>query len=270
MRIILRAVCRVAFVAAFFGFNCGLIVAKAEQGVTATNTLTFSGHVWKVKSSEKRVGPGSNYFSDSKDNVWVDDAGRLHLKLTSRDGRWHCAEVISEESFGFGTYRFYLSTPLARLDSNITLGLFTWSDAPAYAHREIDIECAKWGKASDTNNAQFVVQPYQPRGRLLRYRVPENLEAVIYSFLWQSNSVLFRCVEGHRVAPTNSSALIQEWSFTKSPFPVPGDENARMNLWLSAGRAPLDTNDTEVVISKFQFLPIPKTSFGEAHERTSP
>ena len=226
MRIILvRAVCMVMFVAAFSGFNCGPIIAKAEQNVSTRKTLNFSGYVWKVKSSEKRVGPGSNYFSDSNDNVWVDNTGRLHLKFTEREGRWYCAEVISEKSFGLGTYHFYLSTPLAKLDSNITLGLFTWSDAPAYAHREIDIECAKWGKANDTNNAQFVVQPYQPRGRLLRYRVPENIEAVTYSFFWQTNSVLFRCVEGHVAAPATGNTIIQEWNFTKSPIPKPGDEN---------------------------------------------
>jgi hypothetical protein len=270
-----------AIVVAFLELTCGLMVAKAEQGVTATNTLNFSGHVWKVKSSEKRVGPGSNYFSDSKDNVWVDEAGRLHLRITKREGKWHCAEVISEGSFGFGTYRFYVSTPLSKLDPNITLGLFTWSDAPAYAHREIDIEYAKWGKAYDTNNAQFVVQPYQPPGRLLRYRVPDNFEVstnytfwdktnhalieintatvtnlIMNSFLWQTNSVLFKCVEGHTVAPATNDDVIKEWNFTNRPIPQPGNENARMNLWLCTSRGPLDTNDTEVVISKFEFVPL--------------
>lgn len=264
MRIILvKAICMVTFVAAFSGFGPGLVIAKAEQGVSTRKTLNFSGYVWKVKSSEKRVGPGSNYFSDSNDNVWVDNTGRLHLKLTEHEGRWYCAEVISEKSFGLGTYRFYLSTPLAKLDSNITLGLFTWSDSPAYAHREIDIECAKWGKANDTNNAQFVVQPYQPRGRLLRYRVPENIETVTYSFFWQANSVLFRCVEGHVAVPATGNTVIQEWNFTKSQIPKPGDENARMNLWLAVGRTPLDANDTEVVISKFEFLPLHNTSGSE-------
>ena len=259
------AVCRVATTTALLEFACGLMVANAEQGVTATNTLNFAGHVWKVKSSKKRVGPGSNYFSESKDNVWVDDAGRLHLRITQLEGKWHCAEVVSVECFGFGTYRFHVSTPLSKLDPNITLGLFTWSDAPAYAHREIDIECARWGKADDTNNAQFVVQPYQPPGRLLRYRVPENLEPVTYSFLWQSNSVLFRCLEGEAAAPGTSNNVIQEWNFTKSRIPLPGDENARMNLWLCTSRGPLDTNATEVVISKFEFLPLHNKSIGEAH-----
>lgn len=35
--------------------------------------LLFSGYEWLVKSSVITVGPGPNYFSDSDENVWVDD-----------------------------------------------------------------------------------------------------------------------------------------------------------------------------------------------------
>jgi len=270
MRIgIARPAGKVALLAGVLALNSGPLLAKAEQGVTTQKTLNFSGLVWKVKSSEKRVGPGPNYFSDNEDTVWVDSAGRLHLKLTQRDGKWHCAEVVSEKCFGFGTYCFSVSTRLSKLDPNLTLGLFTWSDEPAYAHREIDIECGKWGNAEDTNNAQFVVQPYQPRGRLLRYHVPENLEAANYSFLWRSNSVSFRCVKGDTVNPASTNAVIQEWTFNRSSIPLPGDENARMNLWLCAGRAPSNTNYTEVLISRFQFFPLSKTSLGEAQGKES-
>ena len=82
--------------------------------------------------------------------------------------------MLSAESFGYGTYRFYVDTAPQKIDRNVTLGLFTWSDAPGYAHREIDVECGTWGNASDANNAQFVVQPYRPRGHLIRYYVPES------------------------------------------------------------------------------------------------
>ncbi|GAG91572.1 unnamed protein product, partial [marine sediment metagenome] len=33
----------------------------------------FSNYNWWVKTSrQRRTGPESNYFSDSKENVWVD------------------------------------------------------------------------------------------------------------------------------------------------------------------------------------------------------
>src|SRR5947209_5357603 len=74
-----------------------------KSSIRPARTLQFSGYDWVVKASDHRVGPGPNYFSDSDENISVDAQGRLHLRLTQRDGRWHCAEVISAQSFGYGT-----------------------------------------------------------------------------------------------------------------------------------------------------------------------
>ncbi|MDQ4089270.1 MAG: hypothetical protein M3163_03045 [Actinomycetota bacterium] len=54
--------------------------------------------------------------------------------------------------------------PGGRLDPNVVLGLFSWSDDPAYNYREIDIEVARWGDVAGDTNAQYVVQPWD-RGR---------------------------------------------------------------------------------------------------------
>lgn len=47
-------------------------------------TIIFAGHQWGVKDGFH--GPGPNEFSDSAENVWVDGAGSLHLKITNRAG----------------------------------------------------------------------------------------------------------------------------------------------------------------------------------------
>src|SRR5258708_6940788 len=104
----------------------------------ATNTVTFSGMSWEVKSSSGRVGPGSNYFSG--ENVLVDEQGRLHLRIAMRDGHWACAEVIGGDSLGYGTYKFDVADT-SSLDANAVLGLFTWDSAARQHHyREIDVE----------------------------------------------------------------------------------------------------------------------------------
>ncbi len=41
-----------------------------------------------MKASPGLVGPGPNVFSDSPENVWVDAAGQLHMRITARDGQW--------------------------------------------------------------------------------------------------------------------------------------------------------------------------------------
>src|SRR5437773_1501268 len=83
---------------------------------------------------------------------------RLHLKITHSGGTWQCAEINSERTLGYGKYIFQLDSP-PDFDPNVVLGLFTWSDNNAFNNREIDIEIARWGDASDLTNAQFVVQP---------------------------------------------------------------------------------------------------------------
>jgi hypothetical protein len=238
-----------------FGANPTGTKSLVAEGYEDSQTIVFSGYTWVIKDSNgRRVGPGPCYFSGSEENVSLDSRGQLVLRITQRGERWYCPELISKESFGFGTYRFYLGSPVSRIDPNAILGLFTWSDSREFAHREIDIECAKWGKADDTNNAQFVVQPYQPPGRLLRFRIPPDLETPILSFTWESNRIYFQCHSGQVLGTTSTNSVIREWAFSKTNIPQPGDENARINLWLFGGRAPKNTNTTEVTISRFEFV----------------
>jgi hypothetical protein len=139
----------------------------------------------------------------------------------------------------------------------VVLGLFTWSDQSAYAHREIDVEVSRWGKPSDTNNAQFVVQPYQLPSHILRFAVSPDTTNVTYMFTWKSNRVDFLALNGHAKSSSGATSVICQWMFKKRDVPQPGDQNARINLWLLGGMAPKASNDTEVVISKFEFDPEP-------------
>lgn len=218
----------------------------------ASRTLRFSGYDWAVKSSEGRVGPGPNYFSDRDDNVAVDAEGRLHLRVTQRDGSWFCAEVISTRSFGYGTYRFYLDGAVDSLDPRIILGMFTWNDDPAYNHREIDIEVSRWGRP-DNENGQFVVQPYQRSGNVTRFQIPTGMRSSTHSFVWGPDRILCRSLKGHEPDASDPDLLIHQHTFTEG-VPRAGGENARINLWLLAGRPPADGKEVEIVISKFEFV----------------
>jgi hypothetical protein len=217
----------------------------------AARRIQFSGYDWVVKSSEGRVGPGPNYFSDSSDNVSVDDRGRLHLRLTERDGRWYCAEVVSARSFGYGTYRFYLDTTAEDLDPQVVLGMFTWNDDPADNHREIDVEVSRWGRA-DNENGQFVVQPYTRPQNIVRFQIPKGLAATTHQFTWKPDSVLAQSFAGHDAAPPGPDAVISQHTFTQG-VPRAGGENARINLWLLFGRPP-QAREQEIIVSKFEFV----------------
>lgn len=231
----------------------------AAQGATSpeaegTRTIRFSGYAWKVKSSTERVGPGPNYFSDSKENVYVDAKGRLHLRIVNRDRRWYCAEVISAESFGYGTYRFYIDSTIDNLDPQVVLGLFTWSDAPDFNHREIDIEISRWGNAENAN-AQFVIQPYTDPQNIVRFSIPAGLNASTHSFEWRPDQVICQSSKGAHAAPKGARHIIQKHSF-KAGVPRAGDENARMNLWIVGGLPNANLKEMEVVIRAFEFIPL--------------
>ena len=205
--------------------------------------ITFSGRSWQVKSSKSAVGPGPNVFSTQ--NVSVDSNGHLHLEIVQLDdGTWTAAEVIADDSLGYGTYQFSVASPVNDLDPQVVLGMFTWSDKARFAHREIDVEIARWGKpaSEDPTNAQFVVQPHDSVGHLSRFTVGSE-NATTYSFTWAPGRVDF------------TSSTGSKFSYTGGDVPQAGDETPRINLWLFEGRAPTDDQDIEVVLSNFEFEP---------------
>jgi len=239
----------VAVVALFAGF-----LPRRTDGADAghaVRTILFSGEYWSVKSSQGRVGPGPNYFSDSGKNVWLDKQKRLHLKITHQHDRWQCAEIVSMRSFGYGAYRFFLETPSESIDPNVVLGLFTWDDQPAYHHREIDVEVSRWER-SDNEDAQFVVQPFTIPENIVRFRLPTNLRSSMHGFIWKPDSVYAFSKRGGLYSPAET-ALLRDHTFTTG-IPQAGGENARINLWLNDNRGPSDGREVEVVLSRFEFV----------------
>ena len=219
--------------------------AAARPGPATPRLLQFDGHTWLVKSSTRRIGPGPNLFDPN--GAWVDGAGQLHLRIAKVNGKWQSAEVINQATLGRGTYSWTIQGDLDGLDRNAVLGLFTWNDDPAYHHREIDIEFARWGNAADPTNGQFVVQPYDTTGNLQRITQPSAVSTSTHAYTWGASSVSF----------TSTSASPASWTYGGPDVPQPGGENARMNLWLFRGQAPSNGQPIEIVITDFTFTPLP-------------
>lgn len=206
--------------------------------------VEFAAYTWQVKTSASAVGPGPNHFSDSPDNVWVDGRGRLHMKVTYSNGRWYCAEVINTGSLGRGCYSFHLASRVDNLDPSVVLGLFTWSDDPAYNNREIDIEFSRWATADDGTNGQYAVQPYDHIGHVQRF-TQRTVASSTPFFEWSRAVIRFG----------NSSATPSTWTYRGHGVPEPGSEHVRMNLWLNRGAPPTNGRPVEVVVDSFKFTP---------------
>ena len=219
-------------------------VSAARPAPSGPKTLAFDGYTWTVKGSTRKTGPGPNLFSP--DLAWVDATGALHLRIAKVSGRWNASEVINQATLGYGTYSWTVRADLNGLDPQVVLGLFTWNDDPAYNHRELDVEFARWGNRVDQTNGQFVVQPFDTSGNLLRITQAPGTATTTHGFIWRPDRVEFF-----------SSAARTSWSYTGPDVPRPGGENARMNMWLFRGTAPSNGQPAEVVITDFMFTPLP-------------
>jgi len=218
-------------------------------------TIEFSGYTWKVKASEAPAGPGPNYFSDRAEDVWVDENGRLHMRIVRRDGRWYCTEVFTEAPLGYGKYVFHVASRVDQLDQNIVLGLFTWDDtAPEHNYREIDVEFSRWGQAAN-DNAQYVVQPWGHAGNMHRFNVELNGNDSTHGFDWRADRVFFQSMHGHQPFPGPGETEIASWTYTGDDIPPTGGGNARINLWLFYGDPPSNGEGAEVIIEAFEFIP---------------
>lgn len=217
-----------------------------QQGV---RIISFAGYDWVVEdSSENTVGPGPNFFSSSEDNVWVDNQGRLHLKIVQRGGKWYCSKVVLWNAYGYHKYVFYVDSRVDQLDKNVVAGLFAYKND----EEEIDIEFSKWG---DTNkdNSQFAIQPSVNQGNKVRFNLLLEDNHSTHFFNWQKESIEFGSYLGNSLMPSDEE-VVKTWTYTGKDIPTSPDLRIKINLWLFKGKFPSDNQDNELVIRDFKIL----------------
>ena len=245
-----------------------------------TRVIDAFDRAWLVKESDGNpAGPGPNFFSNSPQNVYIDENGWLHLRIERRQNKWYTAEVIditvdrALSSPGFGTYLFQVHGDMDLLDPNVVVGLFTWdSFAPEHNYRELDLEFARWGNAANTTNSQYVVQPWDTPGNLFRFRLPPLETITTHTFEWQVDIVDFRSWSGSALVSPPENELLALFSYGGGDIPPPGREttNARMNLWLFGGSAPRNGQAAEIIVSDFDHSTDTTSVVGIGHESPSP
>ena len=217
---------------------------------TYRRRIDFAGRQWHVKTGSAPLGPGPNLFTDEGDAVWVDGEG-LHLTLAQREEGWQATEVISDKTFGYGTYRIALRAAAEDFDPRVVFGFFTWDDlASQQSYREIDIELSYWGVAGGPN-AQFAVQPYTLPGHRYQFAARYGARESIHTFTWAPDRIDFASI-----ARGTGEPVEQRWSFHGDRVPETGAEQVRLNLWLLNGEAPADGRAVEVVVTSFSFEPL--------------
>ena len=161
--------------------------------------------------------------------------------------------MVGSDSLGYGTYAFTVQTPITSLDPNAILGVFTYDpNAPAEHYREIDFEFGTW-KGSYTDNAQYVIQPWDTPGNRHRFNIADG-RPTTHVMTWHPDYITFQSYYGKFNPDPPPEEIIETWVYTGGDIPVPGEENIRMNLWLVGGQPPASGQGMEVVISDFRYV----------------
>lgn len=238
--------------------NNEMIINKSQANIPIIKDsvyyIKFAGEEWIVKDKlVKKAGPGPNFF-DHK-NIWVDENGQLHLKLSKRsDNTWACAEIYSKRLFGDGIYQFNLEGRPDLFDENIVLGFFNYpcignSCEPDGTH-EIDIEFTKWGKKLNPFNLHYNTFPSKIGGdsysKSLKIDLKNNIS--IHRISRKSTNVKFDSfypykASGEEIIGYGNS----ESKASKLSMPI------HINLWLFLGKAPNNGKEVEIIIKDFKF-----------------
>ncbi len=232
--------------------NPSLTNDTGVKTLSTATTLTFSGYTWTIKDSGTgTAGPGPNNWTSS--NAYVDANGYLHLKLTKVNGAWYCAEVISTQSFGYGTYQWDVEGRIDTLDKNVVFGMFNYSGVDG--RDEMDIEYSKFG-SSTANNTNFTIYPAQTITSPTDWHTTYNtsLTGTYTTQRFKRNSatsVYFQELGGFQSGDTNqiTSATCSNPPNSISTLAMP----VHMNLWLFQGTAPTNNSQVEIIIHSFTF-----------------
>ncbi|MDR3507189.1 MAG: glycoside hydrolase family 16 protein [Caulobacteraceae bacterium] len=225
----------------------------ACPGAATSKTITFSGYQWTVRSGGYG-SPGVGYWSDS--NVFVDNYGYLHMKMTYSGGKWYSCEITSTKMFGMGTYQFFVIGRVDQLDKNVVLGIFTYPNANQGVNgtHEIDIEFSRWGwpKANMLNYTVWpVAKSLGPSGR--SYPLALNGTYTTHRFIRSSKFIRFQSGHGHY---DNTPMPIADWTYQPSDYLNRISQIAvpmHINLWSIA--PPSNGQPVELIIRSFKYTP---------------
>ena len=218
-------------------------VGLAAPASARATTLSWQGYTWVARSAPGDPGAPQQW---SPGNVSIDQAGRLHLRVTrDRKGRYTQAELdSSRHGWGYGTYRWRVDSDVSLLSPEHVLGLFTYGRDAAYGHREIDIEAAGWGSTPITWDYTTWADGWNPVERTPAPSGPSTQQIE-----WAPDHLTWTSYDA-------SGAVIATATATGADVPVPYDEAIGMNLWVCSGTSGWkQTPAVEVVISSFSFTP---------------
>ena len=229
------------------------VVAKASVKGTgelpvASKTINFSGYEWKTRETTINRKGTRTVFDPT--NVWTDENGFLHLRISNRSGKWTSGKVNLTRSLGYGTYIFTVRD-MSGLEPAGYLSLSTWDPLEAgQNHREMILEVSCPKASSADKNLRYIIQPYYLAMNAAQFNAPTG--TLTHLIHWEPGRAEFKTFRGSQAG--SKEKLIAEHDFTLG---IPASEGEAVNIALYIGDYSEQSlkQETEVVIEKFEYLP---------------
>ena len=230
------------------GHGIDTVAASRGQERSSSFFVNFSGFQWRVRKVASDRGGTRNLYDPN--NIYVDQAGALHLQIINRDNQWTCSEVNLTRSLGYGTYSFTVEDT-SHFEPAVVFGIFTWDYSSNQGNRgEFDINISRWADPQN-KNAEFVVQPAFVPLNMVRFTAPAG--KLKHTIVWKAGRVT---MSTSRVS-AGTSTVVSKHDFT-SEVPTPGSESVRMTFYVYADpnhKLPGIHDRAEVVVDGFEFMP---------------
>ncbi len=229
-----------------------LVIAVATVTGTASTTpqqmtpgkMNFSGLEWEVHRA-----PTDNFgilYPNSASNVWTDQKGWLHVRITKEPEGWTGGEIILTRSLGYGTYSLVVHE-LPELEPATVLSMVTWDPLDGgQHHRSFDILLGQFGDPA-IKNGQYSILPSNIPGNVYRFMVPHG--SFTHSVHWEQGRLSFSTQ-----ATGAQSRMVAEHALT-SGVPTPGGERIHIKLFAYGDSKVPQKDPAEVIIEKFVYLP---------------
>lgn len=195
-------------------------------------SLTWSGRQWYARDSSFRAGGPGRGGNWSRRNVILNADGSLDLRITNPTGNSPvAAEVVSRETFGYGTYQVTAQGDFAHLPPAYVFGVFTFdwtSTGVGPGFNEIDVgEVSSWGRTTPPT----VSHSYYPdAGGSRRVGVkswPSTVTQATFQLMWRPGVLKFQMYSGS--APTHNP--FSGFTVCAADVPTPSKEAVHINLW---------------------------------------
>ena len=206
-------------------------------------SIFWKGLDWTIRP-DGQGGPANNHWRGN--NVVFDANDNLHIKITKQGGLWTCGQISTAHLLGYGVYKFVLASPV-NFDKNIVAAGFTYLDDK----NELDIEFSKW---ADDNwpNTGFTVQPgpYVEGVNNFNFDLPNDVVGLTCIIEHYPHGDIRFVINN----PETGTSITHLYKGSHVPAEL---QKFMFNIWLVNGIPPSDLKETEMVISDFQFTPMP-------------